>query len=261
MRPRTRRRMEEKQRMASIDINADLGEGAGSDAEILSVVSSCNIACGGHAGDESSMRATVSAAVRNGVAIGAHPSYPDRDGFGRRSGFLAGAELRTALVEQIRSLCAVASEQGVALHQVKPHGALYNDACVDAELADVVAEAIAEACAGAFLVGPPDSELQRAAGRRGLRFLAEAFVDRAYLADGRLVPRSEPGAVHSSLSSIETQAIALARDHSVTSIDGRPVSLSVDTLCVHGDTPGAAAAARAVRRALEQQGIEIRVAD
>ena len=179
--------------MVSIDINADLGEGDASDAEILRVVSSCNIACGGHAGDAASMRATVAAACKNGVAIGAHPSYPDREGFGRRSAFLAGAELLTTLVEQIRSLSAVVSEQGAALHHVKPHGALYNDACSDAELADVVAEAIAEACDGAFLVGPPDSELQRAAGRRGLRFLAEAFVDRAYLADGRLVPRSEPG--------------------------------------------------------------------
>lgn len=246
--------------MASIDINADLGEGNAADAEILSVVSSCNIACGGHAGDMASMRATVTAAIENGVAIGAHPSYPDREGFGRRNDFLAGADLLTTLVEQIRSLSAVVSEYGAALHHVKPHGALYNDACADAGLADVVAEAVVEACDGVFLVGLPNSELQRAAGHRGLPYLAEAFIDRTYLADGRLVPRSEPGAVHRSLVSMEAQAISLARDHSVTSIDGRLVPLSADTLCVHGDTPGAAAAACAVRRALEQQGIEIRVA-
>lgn len=246
--------------MASMDINADLGEGNASDAEILSVVSSCNIACGGHAGDMASMRATVTAAIENGVAIGAHPSYPDREGFGRRSNLLAGVDLLTTLVEQIRSLTAVVSEYGAALHHVKPHGALYNDACADAELADVVAKAVVEACDGVFLVGLPNSELHRAAGRGGLPYLAEAFIDRAYLADGRLVPRSEPGAVHRSLASIEAQAISLARDHSVMSIDGRPVSLLADTLCVHGDTPGAAAAARAVRHALEQQGIEIRVA-
>ena len=246
--------------MASIDINADLGEGDASDTEILRVVSSCNIACGGHAGDTASMRATVAAAIEYGVAIGAHPSYPDREGFGRRSDFLAGADLLATLVEQIHSLSAVVAEQGAALHHVKPHGALYNDACADAELADVVASAVVEACDSVFLVGLPNSELQRAASRRGLPFLAEAFIDRAYLADGRLVPRSEPGAVHQSLASMEAQAISLARDHSVTSIDGRLVSIAADTLCVHGDTPGAAAAARAVRHALEQQGIEICVA-
>lgn len=246
--------------MASIDINADLGEGDPSDADILRVVSSCNIACGGHAGDKASMRATVAAAIENDVAIGAHPSYPDREGFGRQSRFAAGADLLATLVEQIRSLSAVVSEYGAALHHVKPHGALYNDACADAELADVVANAVVKACDGLFLVGLPCSELQRAAGRRGLPYLAEAFIDRAYLADGRLVPRSEPGAVHRSLSTIKAQAISLARDHSVTSIDGQLVSVPADTLCVHGDTPGAAQAARAVRRALEQQGIEIRVA-
>lgn len=246
--------------MPSIDINADLGEGEASDAEILRVVSSCNIACGGHAGDTASMQATVTAAIANGVAMGAHPSYPDREGFGRRSGFTAGADLRTALVEQIRSLSAIVSEHGASLHHVKPHGALYNDACADAELADIVAEAVVDACDGVYLVGLPNSELQRAADRRGLPYLAEAFIDRAYLADGRLVPRAEPGAVHHSLSTIAAQAVSLARDHAVTSIDGRSVSLAADTLCVHGDTPGAAEAARAVRHALEQQGIEIRVA-
>ncbi|MDH3305204.1 MAG: 5-oxoprolinase subunit PxpA [Gammaproteobacteria bacterium] len=244
--------------MVSIDINADLGEGEASDADILRVVSSCNIACGGHAGDTASMQATVTAAIANGVAIGAHPSYPDREGFGRRSGFTAESDLRATLVKQIRSLSDIVSEHGAALHHVKPHGALYNDACADAELADVVAEAVLDACDGVYLVGPPNSELQLAAGRRGLPYLAEAFVDRAYLADGRLVPRAEPGAVHRSLSAIVAQAISLARDHAVTSIDGRTVSLSADTVCVHGDTPGAAEAARAVRHALEQQGIEIR---
>lgn len=246
--------------MPSIDINADLGEGEASDAEILRVVSSCNIACGGHAGDTASMRATVAAAIANGVAIGAHPSYPDREGFGRRSDFIAGPDLRATLVKQIRSLSAIVSEHGASLHHVKPHGALYNDACANAELADIVAEAVVDACDGVYLVGLPNSELQRAAVRRGLPYLAEAFIDRAYLADGRLVPRAEPGAVHRSLATIAAQAISLARDHMVTSIDGRPVSLSADTLCVHGDTPGAAEAARAVRHALEQQGIEIRVA-
>lgn len=247
--------------MASIDINADLGEGGSYDAELLGIVSSCNVACGGHAGNADSMHSTVTAAIRNGVAIGAHPSYPDRGGFGRRSGFQSGKKLQTSLVDQIHALREVAADHNAQLHHVKPHGALYNDAAADAALAEIVAQAVVEAGDGASLVGPPDSELQRAAERHSLRFLAEAFIDRAYLADGRLVPRTQAGAVHDSLERITAQAVSLAAHQVVTSIDGRQVAISADTLCVHGDTPGAADAARAVRRALELQGIEIRVAD
>lgn len=246
--------------MASIDINADLGEGEANDAELLRVVSSCNIACGGHAGAQASMRATVAEAVRNDVAIGAHPSYPDREGFGRRSRFLVGEGVFATLVEQIRALDTVLAEHGAKLRHIKPHGALYNDACADAELADTVARAAREAGAGIFLVGLPDSELQRAAHQHVLPFLAEAFIDRAYLADGRLVPRSDPGAVLNRVTDIEAQAISIARDRSVTSIDGRSIAIAADTLCVHGDTPGAAQAARAARLALERQGIAVRVA-
>lgn len=247
--------------MSSIDINADIGEGDPYDAELLSIVSSCNIACGGHAGDANSMRETVKVALDNGVAIGAHPSYPDREGFGRRSGFQGGTDLLNSLVSQICALQEIVVEQGARIRHVKPHGALYNDAAVDVSLAETVAEAVLEAGGDVQLVGPPGSELQCAAERHGLGFLSEAFIDRAYLADGRLMPRTESGAVHVSLEKILAQAVSLAARGSVTSIDGKRIMICADTLCVHGDTPGAADAARAVRRELQEQGIEIRGAD
>ena len=230
--------------MPAIDLNADLGEGDPYDAELLAIVSSCNIACGGHAGDEASMRATIASAISNNVAIGAHPSYPDRDGFGRRSNFLAGDELRASLLAQINILASIANELGAALAHIKPHGALYNDAVNDRELADLVAGCIVTAAPGAAFVGLPDSEMQHAASRHSLNFVAEGFIDRAYRHDGQLVPRSEPGAVHESLELVLPQAISLVG--------------KVDTLCIHGDTPGAVEAATAVRDALEKQGVEIR---
>ncbi len=229
--------------MPAIDLNADLGEGDPHDVELLAIVSSCNIACGGHAGDDSSMRETIAAAIANDVAIGAHPSYPDRVGFGRRSAYLGGDELRVSLLEQINTLLSAAKEQGATLTHVKPHGALYNDAVNDRELADLVAGCVVTAAPGTAFVGLPDSEMQRAASRHSLNFVAEGFIDRAYQDDGQLVPRSEPGAVHKSLALILPQAVSLVG--------------KVDTLCIHGDTPGAVAAAAAVRDALEKQGIEI----
>ena len=230
--------------MPAIDLNADLGEGDPYDDELMTIVSSCNIACGGHAGDEESMRATIASAISNGVAIGAHPSYPDRDGFGRRSRYLAGDELRVSLIAQINALNSAALQQGATLAHVKPHGALYNDAVTVRELADIVAGCIAATVPDAAFVGLPDSEMQDAASRCSLNFVAEGFIDRAYQEDGQLVPRSEPGAVHKSLDLVLPQAVSLVG--------------KVDTLCIHGDTPGAAAVAAAVRDALEKQGVEIR---
>jgi len=227
----------------TIDLNADLGEGDAYDDALLQVVSSCNIACGGHAGDARSMQVTVVTAAANGVAIGAHPAYPDREGFGRRSGFLAGDELRKSLLEQIAALDAIAAKNGATLTHVKPHGALYNDAVNDRELADLIVSAVSATLPGAAFVGLPGSELQNAAIARSVRFVAEGFVDRAYQADGQLVPRSEPGAVHDRLEQILSQAVSLVG--------------KVDTLCVHGDTPGAAEIAREVRKELEKQGVKI----
>ncbi|MGI9237684.1 MAG: LamB/YcsF family protein [Woeseiaceae bacterium] len=244
--------------MATIDLNADLGEGDAYDDELLRIVTSCNIACGGHAGDQSSMAATVRAAMINGVNVGAHPGYPDHEGFGRVSGFLAGDELYASLTEQVTALADIAVQLGARLTHVKPHGALYNDAIADRERADVIARVVAEMHGELAFVGMANTELQLAAERHGLAFVAEAFVDRAYEADGTLVRRSEPGAVHAELSVISTQAVRLAKEGRVTARNGEVIEVQADTLCIHGDTPGAAEAARAVRDVLDNQGIEIR---
>jgi len=228
----------------AIDLNADLGEGGLYDVELLKIVSSCNIACGGHAGDAETMRRTLLWAMENDVSIGAHPSYPDREGFGRRSGYLSGEDLLEALTQQINDLNALAIDAGAELSHVKPHGALYNDAVNNRELADLIARAILAGVPSAVFVGLPDSELQEAPAGHVLKFITEGFIDRAYRDDGQLVPRTEPGAVHKSLELVLPQAVSLVG--------------KVDTLCIHGDTPGAAEAAAAVRTQLEKQGVTIR---
>lgn len=244
--------------MARIDLNADLGEGDPHDEGLLQIVSSCNIACGGHAGDAESMAATIRLAIANGVAVGAHPAYPDREGFGRASGFLAGEALYTSLSDQVTAMADIAAHLGAKLSHIKVHGALYNDAVANADLAEVIARVTAEAPGSPALVGMANTELQRAAERHGLEFIAEAFVDRAYEADGTLVPRSEPGAVHSELSVVTTQAVNLAREGRVTARNGDVIDARADTLCIHGDTPDADEVARAVRDVLENRGVEIR---
>lgn len=244
--------------MARIDLNADLGEGDPHDEELLQVVSSCNVACGGHAGDAESMALTVRSAIANGVAVGAHPGYPDRDGFGRNNGFMDGDALYESLTEQVTTLADVAAHLGARLAHVKPHGALYNDAVRNQALADIIARVVAEAPGGPAFVGMANTELEFAARRHGLEFVAEAFVDRAYEPDGTLVSRKEPGAVHEELSVATTQAVRLAENNEVTARDGATISVSADTLCIHGDTPGAAEKARAVRDVLESHGVEIR---
>ena len=244
--------------MASIDLNADLGEGDAYDNELLRIVSSCNVACGGHAGDEDSMTRTVRSAIANGVAVGAHPGYPDREGFGRRSGYMAGDELYNALTAQVTELADIAAHLGARLSHVKPHGALYNDAVRDRGLADIIARVTAEAPGAPAFVGMANTELEFAAQRHGLAFVAEAFVDRAYEPDGTLVPRTEPGAVHDVLSVATTQAVRLAEAGEATARNGEIVKVRADTLCIHGDTPGAAEKARAVRDVLESHGVDVR---
>ena len=244
--------------MASIDLNADLGEGDAYDDELLRIVSSCNVACGGHAGDEDSMTRTVRSAIANGVAVGAHPGYPDREGFGRRSGYMAGDELYNALTAQVTEIADIAAHLGARLSHVKPHGALYNDAVRDRGLADIIARVTAEAPGAPAFVGMANTELEFAAQRHGLAFVAEAFVDRAYEPDGTLVPRTEPGAVHDVLSVATTQAVRLAEAGEATARNGEIVKVRADTLCIHGDTPGAAEKARAVRDVLESHGVDVR---
>jgi UPF0271 protein len=204
------------------------------------------------------MARTVRDALANGVAIGAHPGYPDRAGFGRESGYMRGDELYESLTQQVEALADIAADLGAPLMHVKPHGALYNDAIGDAELAEIIARVTAEAPSSPALMGMANTELDFAAQRHGLRFVAEAFIDRAYEPDGTLVSRTEHGAVHEDLNVATTQAVRLATEGRVTARSGEQISVRADTLCIHGDTPGAAAKARAVRDVLESHGVNIR---
>lgn len=244
--------------MTWIDLNADLGEGYEFDVELMRIVSSCNIACGGHTGDVASMSTTLALAIADDVAIGAHPSYPDREGFGRTAQFCAGSDLHNSLIKQIDNLNSLALKMGAKMSHVKPHGALYNDAAADRELADLVVNAVIEASPGVSIVAPPDSALRDAAQQLDLDFIAEAFVDRAYAADGSLVPRSEPNAVHTDINTVTTQALRLATDAEVTAENGDVISIAAQTLCLHGDTANAAELGRAVRDVLTKGGVNVR---
>ncbi len=246
------------ERELAIDLNADLGEGAPDDEALLRIVTSCSIACGGHAGDPESMRRTLLAAREHGVVAGAHPSYPDREGFGRRSGLLTAGELREPLVRQLTALREIAEREAVPLAHVKPHGALYNDAAADSELADAVCDAVIAAAPGLALLGLPASRLEASARQRGMRYCREGFVDRAYTARGTLASRSEQGAVYADPARAAAQALSLALEGQVLAASGETVTIAVDTLCIHGDSPGAVDMALAVRAALRDAGVRLR---
>jgi 5-oxoprolinase (ATP-hydrolysing) subunit A len=243
--------------MLHVDLNADLGEGAPDDAELLALVSAANIACGWHAGDARLMQATVRAALARGVAIGAHPSYPDRENFGRTEMSLPPDELRAGLIEQIGALQALVQAEGGRLQHVKPHGALYNQAARDPALADVVAGAVCAVDPGLALYGLAGSELLRAAERAGLRAVSEVFADRGYRADGSLVPRSQPGAFIDEADEAVARTLRMVREGVVTAVSGETVPLRADTICLHGDGPHALAFARAIHAALGAAGIRI----
>lgn len=241
----------------TIDLNADLGEGCGDDGALIGVVTSCNVACGGHAGDERSMAEALTLAREAGVAAGAHPSYPDKDGFGRRSVETPLDALETSLNEQIDAIAGVAARLGVELTHVKPHGALYNDAAKDAEKAARVIAA-AKRLPRAAIVGPPMSALARAADGAALRFVAEGFADRAYEPDGSLRSRRLDGALIEDEARRADQALSLAQAGEAAAHGGGRVRLAVDTICLHGDSPGALSSARAIRSRLEGAGIVVR---
>ncbi|MEO1305270.1 MAG: 5-oxoprolinase subunit PxpA [Pseudomonadota bacterium] len=240
-----------------IDLNADLGEGCGGDADLMSIVTSCNIACGGHAGDAVSMRDALILAKANGVAAGAHPSFPDRENFGRTRSDLSGEALETALAQQVIDLKTIARELDVSLTHLKPHGALYNMAAIDAGLAKSIVRVLLHTLPKASLFGPPRSELERAAVEQGIRFVAEGFADRAYEADGQLRDRALPGAVLHDAKDQAAQALSMSVDKSVETFEGGQYPLSVATICVHGDTPAAVAAAEAIKTSLETVGINL----
>jgi UPF0271 protein len=245
-----------------IDLNADVGEaaiGPALDAELSLIphLTSVNVACGGHAGDADTMARTILVALNSGVSVGAHPGYADREFSGRRNLALSSDAVRGLVTAQIAMLVAVAESFGCAITHVKPHGALYNQAARDNALADAIAEAVVEASPTLCLVGLAGSALVDAGRRSGLTVAAEAFVDRAYQPDGSLVRRDQPGALIGRPEAAVAQALALVRDREVIAIDGTRVAIDADTLCLHGDTPGALAIARDVRSALEAAGVEV----
>lgn len=245
-----------------IDLNADVGEGPGADgldvdAALIPLVSSVNIACGGHAGDAATMERAVRIALGAGVAIGAHPGYPDRAGFGRRIIPMSSRELEATIVTQVLALTAVASAAGATIRHVKPHGALYNLAATDPSIAGVVATAVRRCSPGLVLVGLAGSAGLAAAQGAGLATAAEAFPDRAYEPDGRLRSRALPEAVLLDSEVVGRRALAMAVEGRIVTTDGTRLAVDADTLCLHGDTPGAVGHARAVRAALEAAGCRI----
>ena len=242
----------------SIDLNSDLGEGAGQDDLVMPLISSANIACAAHAGDEATMDATVRLARRHGVAIGAHPGYRDPANFGRIALDLPPDELVADLIAQLAALAAVAARAGTRPVHVKAHGALYNQAERDDGVAATIVRAVRTADPTLTLVAPPGSALERAAGAAGLRVAREGFIDRAYDPDGTLRSRRLPGALLTDPAAAAQQALGFVRDGGVRAHDGTFLPLPVDTLCVHGDTPGAPALLRAVREALAQAGVAVR---
>lgn len=248
--------------MPNVDLNCDMGESyglwqMGQDEAIMPYISSVNIACGFHAGDPGTMRRTVALAVEHGVAIGAHPGLPDKQGFGRRAMRVSASEVYDMTVVQIGALAAVAASQGARLHHVKAHGALYNQAADDAVLADALARAVRDVDAHLLLVALAGSAQVEIARALGLRVCEEVFADRGYQDDGRLMPRNQPGAMIEDVGQAVTQALGLIQDGIVQSVSGVRLNLNADTLCIHGDQKQALVFAQNLSAALIAHGIRI----
>jgi len=245
----------------AMDISADLGEhdgdGYDGDIELLDLVTSASIACGSHAGSVDVMRRTAREANARGVAIGAHPSYPDREGFGRHRVPLAMGDLTETITRQIALLAQCCSEVGARVRYVKPHGALYNQAAEDEGTARAVVRAVREVDDRLVLLALAGSSLAREGLASGLSVAREAFIDRGYMPDGTLVPRGQDGAVLSDNEAAADRALGIARDHLATAIDGSRINVTADSLCVHGDNSSAPAMVRAARARLESAGIPI----
>jgi len=241
-----------------IDLNADLGEGGSCDHNLLALVSSANISCGAHAGNTHDIRAAIQRALELGVSIGAHPSYPDREHWGRRSMQLSAQDLRTTLTQQLQWLASEVSVAGGRLQHVKPHGALYNDAAKDPVLATLVAECVKTFDPALRLVGLAGSVSLSAAQQLGLNTIAEAFVDRRYQTDGTLVPRSDSRALITDVQQALRQSLAIIAGEPIEAVDGTAIVIKAQTLCVHGETEHALVFARQLRQALDEANILIR---
>jgi UPF0271 protein len=246
-----------------VDLNADVGESFGAcslghDAGLMRSITSASVAAGFHAGDPSVLRSTIRLAKASGVAVGAHPGFPDLAGFGRRELRVTPQEAEDLVLYQIAAVAGVAASEGLRLQHVKAHGALYNMAARDEALATAIVNATAAIDRSLVIFGPPGSHLLTAARAAGLATAAEGFGDRSYEADGSLAPRSAPGAVLSDPAAVVPRAIQMVRNRTVAALDGTLLSLEAETICLHGDTPGADRLAAALRAALETAGIVLR---
>ncbi|WP_126974735.1 LamB/YcsF family protein [Frigidibacter oleivorans] len=244
---------------ATIDLNSDLGEGfgpwrMGDDAGMLDIVTSANIACGGHAGDPATMFATLRQAAARGVTVGAHPGYADREGFGRRIVPMTPGEIAQMVAAQVGALAGVAALAGARLAYVKPHGALANLAADDRSVADAIAGTVAALPGGLALLAISGTELEAAARAAGVPVYAEIFADRAYLPTGRLMPRDRPGAVLHDAEAVAARLVDFLATGRMPVADGPPIPLAAHSVCLHGDTPGAVAMARHLRDRLAQAG-------
>lgn len=249
--------------MGTVDLNADLGESygrwtLGDDEALLDIVTSANVACGFHAGDPATLLATVRAAAERGVTIGAQVGYPDLAGFGRRFIDIAPADLTAAVIYQIGALDGLARAAGTRVRYVKPHGALYNAVVSHEGQARAVIDAITRYDASLPVLGLPDSALLARAGEAGLVIVHEAFTDRGYTPEGTLVARDQDGALLHDPAIVAARAVHMVRDRAITAVDGSPIAVAAQSLCVHGDSPGAVDMARSVRDALTGAGVLLR---
>lgn len=249
--------------MLTVDLNCDMGESfgpwrMGSDAELMKYVSSVNVACGFHAGDATTMGETVRLAIENGVAIGAHPGYPDLQGFGRRRMSMPANEVHDIVLYQISALKGICEAHGARLSHVKPHGALYNQAAGDAELADAIIAAVSRLDDELAVYGLSNSLFLRKARAAGLETMAEVFADRTYQPDGTLTPRDRDNALITDPGRAASQVVRMVESGSVEAEDGTTVALPADTICIHGDGERAVDHARSIRDALTARGIVIR---
>ena len=244
--------------MKTIDINCDLGEGIGNDELIMPYISSANIACGYHAGNEITMRQTVQLCKKYNVAVGAHPSFPDRENFGRTDMQLHPGEIYEMIVKQINCLEKIAEENDVSVHHVKPHGALYNMAARDKALAPFVCLAILDTNNKYILYGLSGSHLIKEGKSHGLKTASETFADRTYKDDGSLSPRNKPGALIEGPDLAVEQVLQMIKEGTVTSLTGKKVPIMAETICIHGDGEHAVEFAKAIHSALKQEGIQIK---
>ncbi|MCJ7837503.1 5-oxoprolinase subunit PxpA [Cuneatibacter sp. NSJ-177] len=249
--------------MFQVDLNSDLGESFGAyqigmDADVIAKITSANVACGYHAGSPDVMERTIRLAKKEGAAVGAHPGFPDLMGFGRRNLNVSLDEARQYVIYQIGALTAMAKANGVPLQHVKPHGALYNMAVQDMRLAEAIAEGVASVNPSLILLGLSGSCLVKAGRKAGLRVAAEIPIDRGFLDDGTLAPRSREGAVLEEQEEVIDRAVRLIQTGKLSALSGKELEFSVDSLCVHGDNPSAVALVRALRRAFKEQKIQVK---